>query len=199
MQSLPPKIRAFVAVRVSAEVETALAEFIAELRGPRDGIAWSGRDKLHVTLKFLGAAVDSAKLAPLADALARIASETATLEVRTRGVGGFPNLTRPRVLWAGLECEGLATLAARVERAAVDAGFEASDRPWAPHLTLGRVRDPRGSRQALGLVRAAAERDFGSSRVGEMTLYRSQLLPEGSKHEGLASFRFPGGSSVPLV
>jgi 2'-5' RNA ligase len=189
IQALPAKVRAFVAIRVSTEVEASLADFVERLRSPRDGIAWSSRDKLHITLKFLGAAVDSAKLAPLAAALAQIASETAPMEVRTRGVGGFPDLIRPRVLWVGLECAALGTLAARVEQAAA-AGFDPSDRPWAPHLTIGRVRDPRRSKAALRMLRDAPDRDFGASGIEEMTLYRSQLLPEGSVHEKLASFRF---------
>jgi 2'-5' RNA ligase len=185
---LPPKIRAFVAIRVSDAVEAALADFIDELRAPRGAVAWTHRDKLHITLKFLGPAVDSSKVVPLADSLERIARATNALEVRTRGVGGFPNLRRPRVLWAGLECESLALIAAEIENASRAAGFDASDRAWSPHLTLGRVRDPRKIKSILALMEKAADRDFGVSHVGEIVLYRSHLSSQGSRHEPLATF-----------
>ena len=108
--SLPPKIRAFIAVRVSDEVEAAIADFIEEIRSPDDGIAWSRRDKLHVTLKFLGPAIDSAKIAPLVKSIERLATGMSAFAVRTRGLGGFPNLRRPRVLWTGLESDVLVRL-----------------------------------------------------------------------------------------
>lgn len=62
--SLPSKVRTFLAIRVGDEVEAAIYRLIEELRAPNDGVAWARRDQLHVTVKFLGAAVDSARLAP---------------------------------------------------------------------------------------------------------------------------------------
>ncbi len=177
-------------MRVSEEVEAALAEFIEKLSSPRDGIAWSRRDKLHVTLKFLGAAIDPALLTPLKEALADIAAQTPPLFVRTRGVGGFPDLRHPRVLWAGLECDRLAELAVKIEDAAVAAGFEPSRRPWMPHLTLGRVRNPHRVKRAMKLLDAARDRDFGVSRIAGVALYRSRLAPDGAIYEKLAAFGF---------
>ncbi len=190
MEPQGERIRAFVAMRVSEEVEAALAEFIQKLSSPRDGIAWSRPDKLHITLRFLGAAVDPALLAPLKEALARIAGQTPPLLVRTCGVGGFPDLRHPRVLWAGLECDRLGELAAKIEDAAVAAGFEPSRRPWAPHLTIGRVRNPHRIRRAVRLLKEAHDRDFGVSRIAEVALYRSRLAPEGAEYERLAAFGF---------
>lgn len=193
--ALPPRIRAFVAVRVGDEVERAIADFIEEIGSPNDGIAWARRDKLHVTLKFLGAAIDAEKIAPLADSLARIAAGTRAMQVSTRGVGGFPDLRRPRVLWVGLESEALIHLAEEVE-AAASAGFGKSDRLWAPHLTIGRVRDPRRARTTLERLRGASGGVFGESRIEEMSLYRSHLSSDGSVYEKLASFPLSGcGSS----
>ncbi len=198
IESLPPKIRAFIAFRVSAEVEAELAGFIEKLSSPRDGIRWTRRDKLHVTLKFLGAAIDSRTLASLADALRRVANLTTPLFVHTHGVGGFPDLHRPRVLWVGLQSEELAMLAAHVENAAVQSGFEPSDRPWAAHLTIGRIRSPRRIRGALKQLHEARERDFGVSRVGEIGLYRSRPSATGAIYDKLEAFPFssPGRASV---
>lgn len=187
--SLPPKIRAFIAIRVSEEVEAAIADFIEEIRSPDDGIAWSRRDRLHVTLKFLGPAIDSAKIAPLIESIGRLTNGMAAFVVRTHGVGGFPDLRRPRVLWAGLESDVLVRLAAQIEDAATAVGFDRSEQSWAPHLTIARVRDPRKLKRVLRHLEAAKDRDFGQSTIDEVTLYRSQMSSNGSTHEPLARFR----------
>lgn len=186
--SLPAKVRTFLAIRVDDEVEAAIYRLIEELRAPNDGVAWARRDKLHVTLKFLGAAIDSAKLAPLAEAVAAVSSAATVFQVRTCGIGAFPNLRRPRVLWTGLESQGLIRLATQVEDAAAHLGFERAERPWAPHLTIARIRDPRRVRSLLGRLQAANQSEFGESRVGEVTLYRSHLSANGSTYERLATF-----------
>jgi len=186
--SLPNKVRTFLAIRVGDEVEGAIYRLIEELRAPNDGVAWARRDKLHVTLKFLGTAIESARLAPLADALAAVGNAATAFQVRTRGIGAFPNLRRPRVLWTGLESQALIRLATQIEDAAAYLGFEPAERPWAPHLTIARIRDPRRVRSLLGRLQTAKQSEFGESRVGEIALYRSHLSPKGSTYERLATF-----------
>ena len=177
-------------MRMNAQVEDSIARFIAHARVPGDGIGWTPSAKLHATLKFLGAAVESERLARLGEALARVASATATFEIRTRGTGVFPNPRRPRVIWAGLESDALANLARRVEETASETGFASDKRRWLPHLTLGRVRDPHGLMAAARVIAAAGERDFGISRIDEMRLYRSHLAAGGTVYETLARFEF---------
>lgn len=190
--SLPIKVRTFLAIRVGDEVEAAIFRLVEGLRAPNDGIAWARRDKLHVTLKFLGAAIDSARLAPLAEAVAEVSQAAAPFQVRTRGIGAFPNLRRPRVLWTGLESQSLIRLASQIENAAAHLGFEHDARPWAPHLTIARIRDPRRVTSLRGRLKAADQSEFGESRVGEITLYRSHLSSNGSTYERLATFPLSG-------
>jgi RNA 2',3'-cyclic 3'-phosphodiesterase len=190
--SLPAKVRTFLAIRVGDEVEAAIYRLIEEVRAPNDGVAWARRDKLHVTLKFLGAAIDSARLAPLAEAIAAVGNTAAAFQVRARGIGAFPNLRRPRVLWTGLESQALIRLATQIEDAAAHLGFERPERPWAPHLTIARIRDPHRVRSLLGRLQAANQSEFGESRVDEIALYRSHLSSNGSTYERLASFPLSG-------
>jgi RNA 2',3'-cyclic 3'-phosphodiesterase len=192
--SLPSKVRTFLAIRVGDEVEAAIYRLIEELRAPNDGVAWARRDQLHVTVKFLGAAVDSARLAPLAEAVAEVGKAAGALQIRTRGIGAFPNLRRPRLLWTGLESQPLIRLATRVEDAATQLGFERAERPWAPHLTIARIRDPRRVRSLLGRLQVASQSEFGESKVSEIALYRSHLSSKGSSYERLATFPL-GGSA----
>jgi len=191
---LPPnttnQLRAFVAIRLSAESERALAGLIDELRAPGDGISWARRANLHLTLRFLGAAVDSRLIPPLIDRLKAVAKETTPFAVAARGIGAFPDLARPRVIWAGLDGAELLALASRVEKAAVESGFEADPRPFSPHLTIARVRDLRRWAPLQRRLAAARERDFDRSTIAAMTLYESRLSSGGAIHRAIAEFRF---------
>jgi RNA 2',3'-cyclic 3'-phosphodiesterase len=201
--SLPERVRAFIALRLDAAVEAAIARLTERLSTPEtgipaDGIRWVRRANLHLTLFFLGPAVPRERLAPIADALGAIAKTTAPFEIAARGVGAFPNPARPRVIWVGLDSVGpdsvgldgggLAALAARVAEAAARCGFAPERRAWSPHLTIGRVRflrSPGRLRRALG---EAADWSFGVSRIERVTLYRSEPGPQWSTYHELAAF-----------
>jgi RNA 2',3'-cyclic 3'-phosphodiesterase len=186
-------VRAFVAIRMNEQVEESVAKAIDELKHPHDGVRWVPRANLHITLKFLGPAVDSHRLQRLTGGLRQLATRTAPFELAAAGVGAFPDLEHPRAIWAGLhsvESGALAALAARLETVAAEYGFEREKRRWSGHLTIGRV----GDRQIAGVTRralhAARELEFGVSRIESLTLYRSHLGPDGSTYEALATFLF---------
>jgi len=192
VSGLPDKIRAFVALRMGAEVEDALAAFIETLRGSSDGIRWIRRANLHLTLRFLGDEVAAEQLERLSPALERIAGTTAPFSIDVHGTGVFPDPQRPRVVWVGLKSDALIELAARAEAAAVDAGFAAERRAFTPHLTIGRVRNPRAWRMVRGAITEAADREFGATHVDTMMLYQSTLGPESSTYTELARYALRG-------
>jgi len=170
-----PKVRAFVAVQIDAGTVSAIENFVQLLQAHGDAVSWVKRDNLHVTLRFLGDAVAAEKIPRLDLELARIGAETPPFTLDAHGVGAFPNLERPRVIWVGLYNEALAPLAARVESAARESGFAPETRLYTPHLTIGRIRDlHRWAPLHDNLVRAA-HCEFGSSKVDSMILYRSIL------------------------
>jgi 2'-5' RNA ligase len=186
-------VRAFVAVRMSEQVEDSVAKTIDELRRPDDGIRWVQRANLHITLKFLGAAVDSHRLQQLTAGMRQLATRTAPFEVAAAGIGAFPNLEHPRAIWVGLhnvESGALAALAARLETVAAEYGFEREKRRWSGHLTIGRVRGDSiedKTRDALNVVRDC---NFGVSKIESITVYRSHLGPNAATYEALATFLF---------
>ena len=194
-ENFPPHdakpVRAFVAIRMSAQVEDAIAAMTEKIKRPRDGVRWTPRANLHITLKFLGPGVDPHRLERLTAGLHEVAMKTAPFEVAARGLGAFPNLEHPRAIWVGLHSVELGALAARVETAAAEYGFERENRRWSGHLTIGRVRDTHhlgaATREALD---AAKETEFGVSKIESITLYRSHLAPEGASYEALATFLF---------
>jgi len=190
METLPERIRAFIAIRVSPEVQRAIEDVIAELRAPGDGIRWMSLANLHLTLKFLGPAVPIEKIHNLDRELKAIAAETEAFEVDGAGVGGFPNLNRPRVLWVGLASDALVDLANRIETATERCGFPREDRAFNPHLTIARLKTPRLRAETRGSIESVRECKFGASTIREMTLYRSLLTSKGSTYEALSKFPF---------
>jgi 2'-5' RNA ligase len=181
-------IRAFVAVLLADELREAVAAAIERLRPLASAVAWVPPRNLHVTLHFLGDQSEE-RLAEAEAALADAAAGSAPLDVTFHGIGAFPGLERPRILWVGLARGALETraLQARVTEALAARGFPREERAWHPHLTIGRVFDERRWRREAGpALRSAlaqsATMTFGTLRVAEVALMRSDLSAAGARY-----------------
>src|SRR5260370_15049964 len=174
-ENFPPHdakpVRAFVAIRMNAQVEDALRATSDCIKRRGDGIRWVRRANLHVTLKYLGPSVDPNRLERLTAGLHDVARKTAPFEVAARGLGAFPNLEHPNAIWVGLHSVELGALAARVEAASAEYGFERENRRWSGHLTIGRVRDMHLSARTRHALHAAIDTDFRTSTLESITLY----------------------------
>lgn len=193
------RIRAFLALNFSVAVTRRIAEEVERRRERVQAaslrVAWVPAANLHLTLKFLGT-VPEESLEAVSNALRRRLAEHAPLEVSARGLGAFPSLDRPRVLWAGVEGgEPLARLAAEVEAQTVGLGFDPEDRPFHAHVTVGRVKSD-GAAAAFREV-WSAESEFGASKMTEVVLYESRNRSEGAEY--LARARVPLGKSQQLA
>ena len=190
MNEASEKIRAFVAIRVGPGLERAIEDLITGLRAHNDSIKWVSSSNLHLTLKFLGPAVPIEKIDRLVPELEKIAADTAAFDLEAAGVGGFPDLKHPHVLWVGLQSDALLNLAARVGAAAARCGFEPERRAFNGHLTIGRLKRPHLQSETRTRIEAASKRDFGISTINEMTLYRSTTAPAGPIYQALHDFHF---------
>ena len=178
-------IRAFVAVDLEPQTVQKIAEAIVRLRPRIPGIRWLPPANFHLTLKFLGN-VDEAKIAPIAAALERDLYPFSCFTINAKGLGVFPDLKRPRILWVGLIGDELNVLASKVERVLIPFGFAAEKRAFTPHLTVGRWRQFKGSSKELGdEIAKWSGHDFGRSNVGEVILFQSVLEPEGAVYRPL--------------
>jgi len=176
-------VRCFIAIDVSEVVRAALGETLARLRAdaPRADVRWVAPAQVHLTLKFLGTVPDE-RVPPISRALDGALVDAAPVALAAAGLGGFPSLRRPRVLWAGLTggVPELAAVAAVVDRVAVAHGFPPESRPFRGHLTLGRVRSSRGAAGLTKAIAAAGAPDLGSWTASEVVLYESRLRPTGA-------------------
>jgi RNA 2',3'-cyclic 3'-phosphodiesterase len=176
------RLRIFLAVFPPPEVQAIAERAIDLLRAPDDRVSWVKRDNLHYTLRFLGdLGEDGARRAAAAARAAVV--ERAAFPARLGPLGCFPNPPKARVLWIGLSegAETLTSLSRRIETALREKGFERADRPFAPHLTIGRVREP-GHDWTEALARANATLEIGDGRftVDRVVVVHSQLSPKGS-------------------
>jgi len=184
-------MRSFVAIEIDPAIKRTVADFQRKLRrlGP-SSVSWTREDGMHLTLKFLGE-IDESQAARLRESLAGIAAATASFGLSVRGTGAFPPGRPPRVLWVGVEApSGFAELQASVEAAAASVGIAPEDRPFHPHLTLGRVRAPGGLQPLLAELERAGGTEFGVMTARALVLFQSVLKPTGAEYSPLGIFEF---------
>lgn len=191
--------RAFVALLLDEATRASVGAEIDRLRPLSRAVAWVPTANLHLTLRFLGEQSDE-QIGLVEAALVEAAAVTFPFALTLHGLGAFPGLERPRILWVGV-AEG--ALAAREAQARVEAALERRGIPperqaWHPHLTIGRVFDERAWRREAGFplrqaLAAAARRSFGSLAVSRIALMRSDLSPQGARYRELASAELTPG------
>ena len=176
-----PSRRLFIAVDISEEARRRAADHIDKMRALAGGVrvGWERAEKLHVTLKFLGK-VEETHVAHVSETTASVAAGFAPFRITLAGTGVFPRLKQPRVLWLGINEERvLPKIAADLESRLSVLGFEVEERPFSPHLTIGRIREQQ---KAKRLAEAHLQSRFEPVEftVTELVVYESILRPNGS-------------------
>ena len=179
-------IRSFIAIPLAPEVSRAAIRLIRRLSEPGDGIKWVPTDNLHLTLKFLGD-VDNTEVPRVCEVLHEVCGQYEPFNLQFSGTGGFPDIERPRVLFAGIQdgSESLTALVTQLERDLAELGFKPEPRDYTPHLTLGRTKS--GSRRASSEVVDRVKRDeqtpLGSMPVDTVQMFASFLEKGGPVYQ----------------
>jgi 2'-5' RNA ligase len=178
-------MRLFIAMPLPEKIEELLAEIIFDLKQIRSKVKWVTPKNIHLTLKFLGD-TDEKKIPEIIEAIKKIGSDYKMVISEINKLGAFPNLRRPRVIWAGLDgsIDILAEIAGKIENEMEKAGFEKENRPFKSHLTLGRVKDNFG---IADLTQAIEKYDFAPEQVvfDRIVLFKSTLTRQGPIYERL--------------
>ena len=180
-------LRLFVAVELSDEVKRSLGRVQRSLAQFDQAVRWVKPEQIHLTLKFLGDTADN-RVPELHTAIEQAVTDIEPFDFTTAGTGCFPPRGQVRVVWIGLEeASGvLLTCQQRIDEALADVGVEPEDRPFTPHLTLGRVKFDKTSGRLREAVTVMKVPSVGQS-VESVTLMMSELTPKGAIHTPLAT------------
>ncbi len=190
----PETLRTFIALPLSSVVIAKLSAVQRTLQRtcPEQVVAWVNPANIHLTLFFLGDILPDRQM-PISNALRVVSRKARPFTFTVQGIGAFPNVNRPRVIWVGLDEPGgqLALLHRAVSDAMAELGFQPEDRRFSPHLTLGRIRQ-RASReeaQAVGdAIRQTEVGQLGTVVAEEIIFFRSVLKSSGAEYTPLARF-----------
>ncbi len=181
-------MRTFIAFKPPEDIARQIGRLQSRLKAAGLATRWVKPANIHLTLKFLGE-TDPAAGADIARAMQTAVAAQAPLELALGELGGFPNLRRPRVLWQAVagDIERLKALQQALETQLAPCGFQRERRPFRAHLTIGRIRNPKGwrpeDREIIARLPDAPLRRF---TVDTLIWYESRLAPGGAEYRILA-------------
>jgi 2'-5' RNA ligase len=186
-------MRAFIAIDLDEPIRRQIAEVQATLSRRLPTVRWVPPERMHLTLAFLGE-IDDSMAAAVAAALRAWGDRQSAFEIEIAGLGAFPERGPARVIWLGInDATGrLAACHAACESAIEELGIARETRPFAPHLTLARIKEPRLGWDVRNVVVSVAAPRTGVMRVGGVTFYESTLARAGPRYEAIDRANFGG-------
>ena len=191
-------MRTFIALNVALAVLDTTIRIQNRFKSLGLHASWVKPGNIHLTLKFLGD-TDPDRIPGIQNKLTETLAPFEPFQLSLDSAGVFPNVKNPRVLWIGLKDsnETLRTLQTAIENSLESLGFPIEQRPFSPHLTLARIKSPKGIKSPKEKQEFKDELDAVNQEgidphpfeVGEIHLYESQLTPKGSIYTVLANFK----------
>jgi RNA 2',3'-cyclic 3'-phosphodiesterase len=187
---MPDTIRAFVAIELPHRVIASIAETQSRLKEKGFNIRWVRPENIHLTIKFLGN-IASESVETVCDAVSKTVNTAESLSLEASGLGVFPNMRRPRVVWVGItgHTARLHALQEKVDIELLSVGFSKERRPFQGHLTLGRVKGPIPVKRFQEALDRCSRFHGGSFPVDALILIKSDLKPTGSEYTKLCKMR----------
>jgi RNA 2',3'-cyclic 3'-phosphodiesterase len=185
-------LRTFIAVEIPPHVQNQIQQETEPLHKAigTSLVRWVPAQNIHLTLKFLGD-VSPASMDILTQMLRTEADSCPAFDLQISGLGSFPSLRRPRVLFIGIQAPAeLEALYRGIESACAQLGYESEGHDFSPHLTLGRVKQEASALDQQRIRRVLEETkidSLGTARVNSVHLYKSDLKPTGSVYTQIFS------------
>lgn len=187
-------MRVFISINLPPAAQEELGGLTEKLQKAHWPVRWEKPAKIHITLVFLGK-LQNSKIPKLQSAIERACLGIKSFEISFKGIGAFPDFVKPRVVWVGLkgDLKSLAALQKGIERELKKAGIWFDQKPFVPHMTIGRVKKgiSEGALRDLGKKIAKLRKiDFQSKiLVDSVEIMKSDLLPEGSVYKKLVEVK----------
>jgi 2'-5' RNA ligase len=186
-------IRSFLAIDLPTAIKERLAGQIRILSPGTSGIKWVDPRQIHLTLKFFGS-ISTEGVDKISVSTKKVTLDKKPFSLTLKGVGGFPHIRRPRIIWAGLsrDLEALLKLVEELEISYEQIGIAREDRSFHPHLTLGRNKTNQPNEKLFQRLSGWVEEESEPFGVEEIILYKSDLKPFGPVYSKMCSFPLRG-------
>lgn len=174
------KIRAFIAISISSDIKQELAALIDKLKTSGADVKWVNPENIHLTLKFLGY-ISPEKIEEVKKVLDGIKSKFTPFKITFSGVGAFPKLSYPRVIWVGMQNgkDDAKRIYELLEAGLEKTGFKKEERAFSAHLTIGRVRSGKNRQDLKSAIENLKFSPEKTQTVEHLTLFKSALTPKG--------------------
>lgn len=188
---MPPTLRTFIALELPPSVISLLEKVQEDLKSMGLPAKWVRPENIHLTLKFIGN-INPGDIDKIGGAMVGAVDDFAAITLVAGGVGVFPGIKRPRVIWVGLggQVQLLFAMQRVLEENLAALGFKEEKRPFKGHLTLGRFRqtvNPNTIRQIMREHANLYSEEFTARRI---ILFKSDLKPTGAVYSQLMNFAF---------
>ncbi|MDP2861386.1 MAG: RNA 2',3'-cyclic phosphodiesterase [Desulfobacterales bacterium] len=181
-------IRAFIALRLPENVLSSINKIQEDLKQYRLPVRWVRPENIHLTLKFFGN-ISESDTESIGIAMCDCAGCCSSLTLSAKGIGVFPSVARPRIIWAGFSgrISLLLSFQDALEKRLEKSGFKKEERPFKGHLTIGRFKDRVNSERLIEAIRKHKDFNTDLFNAGEIILFKSDLLPAGPVYTELLS------------
>jgi len=179
-------IRAFIAIELPEKVIASIGRIQESMRSHGFRVRWVRPQNIHLTLKFLGN-IKAVETEMIKQAMLESAGGSAPISMAARGIGVFPGIKRPRVLWVGIggQIGALIELQTALDEKLAAIGFSKEKRAFKGHLTMGRVKDKIDPKKLLGALKEFAGFETEPFVADRMILFKSDLKPTGAVYTKL--------------
>ena len=185
---MPDIIRAFIAIELPDEITVFINKIQERLRSYGFKARWVRPGNIHLTLKFLGD-INKENIIKAGDAIIRAASESASMSLGAKGIGVFPGVKRPRVIWTGIAggTKELTALQKILAEKLETVGFPKEKRPFKGHLTMARIKRKIDARRLIDAMKEFGKFESKMFTADEVVLFKSELRPSGAVYTKLMS------------
>jgi 2'-5' RNA ligase len=172
--------RVFLAIPLPPQLKDSISALQRQLQRQIPYARWVPPKNLHLTLHFFGE-IEQETLEKIKVSVLSVKGCKQPFLVEVKGLGAFPDRDRPRILWLDLEPKDqLRQLHQDCSKALHRAGVSTDPRPYAPHLTIGRLRQQKTD--LTDLYSSIGQRRIGQWPINRLVLFKSRLQPGGAEH-----------------
>ncbi len=185
-------IRSFLSIETSRAVRLELCLIQNKLKKNK-GIRWVAPDNIHLTLKFFGD-INQEQVDDIKKIISSVCIDIRPMTLKIRGLGGFPDMDRPKILWAGLdgEIKRLFKFQTLIDKTLQKMNFAMDKKNFLPHLTIGRIKKPKKCDILKKEITDINLLKTTKWRVDNIVLFKSQLMPGGAFYTHLWDFPLNG-------